>query len=73
VGCGALPAAVQLASFAIVVNQLKNIYDAFFLNECERCRGTGLVTCPHVSQGPCCIKPPRNAVPAGAGSAHHAR
>jgi hypothetical protein len=56
-----------------VVNQLKNIYDAFFLNECERCRGTGLVTCPHVSQGPCCIKPPRNAVPAGAGSAHHAR
>lgn len=38
----------QLASFAIVVNQLKNIYDAFFINECDRCRGTGLVTCPHV-------------------------
>ncbi|KAI3438717.1 hypothetical protein D9Q98_001137 [Chlorella vulgaris] len=36
-----------LASFAIVVNQLKNIYDAFFINECDRCRGTGLVTCPH--------------------------
>lgn len=36
-----------LASFAIVVNQLKNIYDAFFINECDRCRGTGIVTCPH--------------------------
>lgn len=33
-----------------MVNQLKNIYDSFFLNECERCRGTGLVTCPHVSR-----------------------
>ena len=41
---------LQLASFAIVVNQLKNIYDAFFLSECDRCRGTGLVTCPHVSR-----------------------
>lgn len=36
-----------LASFAIVVNQLKNIYDSFFLSECDRCRGTGLMTCPH--------------------------
>lgn len=36
-----------LASFAIVVNQLKNIYDSFFVSECERCRGTGIVTCPH--------------------------
>ena len=45
----ALPG-LQLASFAIVVNQLRNIYDAFFLSECDRCRGTGLVTCPHVSR-----------------------
>lgn len=36
-----------LASFAIVVNQMKNIYDAFFINECQRCRGTGIMTCPH--------------------------
>ncbi|KAL4438015.1 hypothetical protein ABPG77_004236 [Micractinium sp. CCAP 211/92] len=36
-----------LASFAIVVNQLKNIYDAFFVSECQRCRGTGITTCPH--------------------------
>ncbi|PSC76683.1 molecular chaperone [Micractinium conductrix] len=36
-----------LASFAIVVNQLKNIYDAFYVSDCERCRGTGIVTCPH--------------------------
>jgi len=39
----------QIASLAIVVNQLKSIYDTFFLSECERCRGTGIVTCPHVS------------------------
>lgn len=44
------PLPLQLASFAIVVNQLKNIYDAFFVSECERCRGTGIVTCPHVSR-----------------------
>jgi hypothetical protein len=48
--CLPLPG-LQLASFAIVVNQLRNIYDAFFLSECDRCRGTGLVTCPHVSLG----------------------
>lgn len=42
----------QLASFAIVVNQLKNIYDAFFVSECNHCRGTGIVTCPHVSREP---------------------
>jgi hypothetical protein len=34
-----------------VVNQLKNIYDAFYVSECERCRGTGIVTCPHVRRG----------------------
>lgn len=36
----------------IVVNQVKNIYTAFFTGVCERCRGTGIMTCPHVSR-PC--------------------
>jgi hypothetical protein len=40
---------VQIASFTIVVEQLKNIYEAFFITTCDRCRGTGIVTCPHVS------------------------
>ena len=39
---------MQVASFAIVVNQLKNLYDEFFVSSCERCRGTGCLTCPHV-------------------------
>ncbi len=43
------PASLQIASFTIVVQQLKNIYDAFFITTCDRCRGTGIVTCPHVS------------------------
>jgi hypothetical protein len=36
-----------VASFAIVVNQLKSLYDDFFTASCERCRGTGCLTCPH--------------------------
>lgn len=36
-----------VASFAIVVNQLKNLYDITFTSACERCRGTGCLTCPH--------------------------
>ena len=39
---------LQIASFTIVVQQLKTIYDAFFITCCDRCRGTGIVTCPHV-------------------------
>ena len=38
----------QIASFTIVVQQLKSIYDSFFISCCERCRGTGIITCPHV-------------------------
>lgn len=38
----------QVASFAIVVNQLKSLYEEFFISVCDRCRGTGCVTCPHV-------------------------
>lgn len=36
-----------VASFAIVVNQLKSLYEEFFISICDRCRGTGCVTCPH--------------------------
>ena len=36
-----------VASFAIVVNQLKSLYDITFTSGCERCRGTGCLTCPH--------------------------
>lgn len=36
-----------VASFAIVVNQLKTLYDEFFISVCARCRGTGCLTCPH--------------------------
>lgn len=36
-----------VASFAIVVNQLKSLYDEFFTSTCDRCRGTGCLTCPH--------------------------
>ncbi len=36
-----------VASFAIVVNQLRALYDDFFTAACERCRGTGCLTCPH--------------------------
>jgi hypothetical protein len=38
---------MQVASFAIVVNQLKSLYDEFFVSVCDHCRGTGCVTCPH--------------------------
>lgn len=41
---------LQVASFTIVVQQLKVMYDTFFVSVCERCRGTGMVTCPHVSR-----------------------
>lgn len=36
-----------VASFAIVVNQLRSLYDEFFTSSCDRCRGTGCLTCPH--------------------------
>jgi hypothetical protein len=36
-----------VASFAIVVNQLKSLYEDFFTSSCDRCRGTGCLTCPH--------------------------
>lgn len=36
-----------VASFAIVLNQLKSMYETFFISCCARCRGTGLLTCPH--------------------------
>ncbi|KFM26198.1 hypothetical protein F751_4691 [Auxenochlorella protothecoides] len=36
-----------VASFAIVINQLKETYSTFFVSTCEHCRGTGLLTCPH--------------------------
>jgi hypothetical protein len=45
----------QVASFAIVVNQLQNLYNEFFVSSCDHCRGTGCVTCPHVSA---CAPPP---------------
>ncbi|GAB4816902.1 hypothetical protein N2152v2_003948 [Parachlorella kessleri] len=38
---------LTIASFTIVVQQLKTIYDAFFITCCDRCRGTGIVTCSH--------------------------
>lgn len=36
-----------MASFAIVVGQLKTMYDTFFISCCNRCRGTGMITCQH--------------------------
>eukprot|EP00887_Chlorella_sp_A99_P000898 scaffold5.g898.t1 len=36
-----------VASFAIVVDQLKTMYSTFFMSCCSRCRGTGMITCQH--------------------------
>ena len=30
-----------------MVNQLKRLYDEFYVSVCARCRGTGMLTCPH--------------------------
>eukprot|EP01023_Acetabularia_acetabulum_P013309 TRINITY_DN1637_c1_g2_i1.p1 TRINITY_DN1637_c1_g2~~TRINITY_DN1637_c1_g2_i1.p1 ORF type:complete len:251 (+),score=50.15 TRINITY_DN1637_c1_g2_i1:1260-2012(+) len=36
-----------VVSFGIVADQLKNIWLEIFRDECENCRGTGMVTCPY--------------------------
>ena len=40
---------LQILSFTITIQQLKSIYELFFVSCCKRCRGTGIITCPHVS------------------------
>eukprot|EP01024_Parvocaulis_polyphysoides_P003514 TRINITY_DN109529_c0_g1_i2.p1 TRINITY_DN109529_c0_g1~~TRINITY_DN109529_c0_g1_i2.p1 ORF type:complete len:252 (-),score=20.79 TRINITY_DN109529_c0_g1_i2:157-912(-) len=36
-----------VVSFGIVADQLKNLWEEIFTDECENCRGTGLVTCQY--------------------------
>eukprot|EP01025_Chloroclados_australasicus_P015427 TRINITY_DN17392_c0_g5_i1.p1 TRINITY_DN17392_c0_g5~~TRINITY_DN17392_c0_g5_i1.p1 ORF type:complete len:279 (+),score=27.60 TRINITY_DN17392_c0_g5_i1:87-839(+) len=36
-----------VVSFGIVVEQIKNTWFEIFTDECENCRGTGMVTCPY--------------------------
>ena len=41
--------AMQVASFAIVLNQARTLFDEFFVSKCARCRGAGTVICTHCS------------------------
>ena len=44
----ALTCPSQIASFGIIAGQLRGLHDRIFVDACDACRGTGILTCPHV-------------------------
>jgi len=44
--CSVSAHVVQVASFAIVLNQARTLWEECFVSKCAHCRGAGTVICP---------------------------